>query len=460
MSQIKDRIIGTEMEYGIMVSNPRNPTLIQVANSDFSPYVAQCIKDLGIAKSGSSHNYFLGNGARLYGDVRERREYATPEDTSLFGTVANEIIGEMIVQKSAELYGQDKGVESFVSKRVIDEMNETCGYHVSYSADAETVQINDESLALFGVFAATRSILFGAGALMRNGRYIIGQKSSRLETEFALGTTSRKPVVNIRNEPHADGGQWVRVHDTSSDATMSPWATANKIGAASIVLRLIENGRTMDDVRFNDPLYNVAHLVATDTTLTTRLHTKGGGSLTAIETHKRIIKEARELEAENGLSPSEQYSLEEWERAIIELEQDPRLLADRADWVLKLGSLKRLRERHGWSWQSPQLRSKDRQFSDLSERGLGLKLRERAWSKYMPEQQLLDERVQQPPSTTRAHLRGSVIQHHHAKQCDADLRVDWAVLQHGDDFLQKLSNPFAVRNRAVEKHFGLEPKAA
>lgn len=449
MSEINDRIIGSEMEYGIMSTLHKRFEMSQVGRKDIQKYFHGTFENLGIAYVGRGEDTYLSNGARAYGDIGERREYATPEDMEPAGLLASEIAGEVITHTATAAYGANKGLSTSVSKRALDAEANGAGYHVSLSADAETVKITPDSLALYGVFAATRSILFGAGAMRSGGRYVIGQKSSILDVDFHTKTAPMKPVVNLREEQLCDRDKWVRVHDTSGDPNMAPWPTMNKVGAASIVLRLMESGRKMEQLRFERPLHEVAREVATDVDLKKRFKTMDGRSLSAIEVTREIITEAQMLAKEDGLSPVEQAALQEWDSALSDLAQDPKLVKSRVEWVSKLHLLRRYRERVGCDWESPLVRRVDYLFSDLSDKGLGLKLRQDEWAEYMPDQSMLDNRLTTPPSTTRAHLRGTAILDHMTNSCNATFGVSWSYVSHGGR-TRHINNPFATTHSEID----------
>lgn len=411
-----------------MVPAERANTLRQINDNELQPYVKMCLETRNIASMGCVSNYYLANGARFYNDISQRREYATPEDDSFLGTTANEMAGDQLMADIATLYTEHTGKPIQFIKRVIDDNVAGCGYHVSYAANAERVSISEERLGLYGVFAATRAVLFGAGALLPHRPYAIAQKSLALNDDFNAGTTGTKPVVNLRREPLADPNRFVRVHDTSGDPTMSPWATRVKLGAGSIVLRLIENGYSMDHLRFRDSLYKVARRVGSDAQLIRNYPLKDGHAASALDVQSEIVRHAKKLAHETAFSDEEAWTLEEWERAIFDLRTDPRLTADRIEWVMRREVLNRLHERHGWGWDSEQLRYKDRQFSDISVNGIALALRQNAWADYMPPESLIKDRITTPPTTTRARVRGAFIRmiQEHGYQNTAS--ADWGRL--------------------------------
>lgn len=461
------RITGTEMEWGGMVPGELENKLRQTCDLEVEGAVNNYLDKQDIARVGSIKNYFLGNGARFYRDVYERREYATPEDDSFIGTCANEIVNDNIMAGIAEEYTsiltedllkegrtpeEIKKINRNISftKRVIDDNYVGCGYHISYSADAKRMSIDEHDLSLFGVFAATRATLFGTGALLPFGEYAIAQKAVTVDADYDLGTVSTKPVINLRKEPLADSSRFLRIHDTSADPNMSPWATRVKLGAGSIVLCMIESGMRIPKLRFEDDLHHVTTAVAFDTSLKKRYKLVGEGSMTALDVQQALVEQGKILDKSGLLSEEEQWTLDEWEHAIYDLRKDPRKTIDRLDWTMRLAVLERLHNKHGWAWNSEELRYKDRQFSDVALDGIAVALRENIWAKFMPPADMISKRLRNPPETTRALIRGRMIQHLYANAPDTKVSIDWSHVYINDDRYM-LSDPFNPRHAGLEE---------
>lgn len=460
------RITGTEMEWGGMVPGEQENQLRQTRDDEVQAAVSSYLRKQDIARVGSIKNYFLGNGARFYQDIYERREYATPEDDSFIGTCANEIVNDnMMAGIAAEytdilterLLAQGKTTEEIekinrkisFTKRVVDDNYIGCGYHISYSADAKRMNIDEHDLSLFGVFAATRSTLFGTGALLPFGGYALAQKAITVDADYDLGTVNTKPVINLRKEPLADSNRFLRIHDTSADPNMSPWATRVKLGAGSIVLRMIESEMTIPKLRFEGSLHHTTTAIALDTSLKKRFKVVGGGSMTALDAQQTLVEQGKILDKNGLLSEEEQWTLDEWDHAIFDLRKDPRQTIDRLDWTMRLEVLKRLHNKHGWSWNSEELRYKDRQFSDVALDGIAVALREKTWAKFMPTAEMISGRLHNPPETTRALIRGRMIQHLYANAPDAEVSIDWNHVYINDDRYM-LSDPFNPRHPGLE----------
>ena len=412
------RIHGTEMEWCIRYlpfpddSNP-NPVFKRMDSHDITPVVINYLLPHIPRLGASLNNSFLSNGSRLYMDTGEHLESSTAEDTSFMGTVANELASERMLFGAFERAREARILRDFViNKRIVDDNGATWGYHESYCAPVEKIQINSTSLALLGIHLATRNVFFGAGRLDLSGRFHISQKAAEAGSDFDQAATSSKktkPVVNLRNEPHADKEHWVRVHVTSGDPNMSPWATYMKLATTSLVLRLMENGHDMPWLRFKYQLFRAAQLVSKDTTLKKPLALQNGKTIRPVEVQEELANEARLLSKKIELPDEELMAIDEWSRASEEAGKDPLLIGDRSDWVAKQAALQRYQENHDIAWDSGDMRAKDRQWDALGPAGVGWAMRQKAWKAWMPDEELIGDRMQYPPESTRAFVRGTFV---------------------------------------------------
>jgi proteasome accessory factor A len=443
------RIHGTEMEWPISIPSNNEQGAVQLNSSAILPLVQEYLAD--VPHVGTRSRAFLGNAALLYCDVGEHWEYATPEDDSFLGTVANEIASERIMRRVlSQVVGEGEHAYHLskynLNRRVIGDSGSTWGYHESYNVPANLVSINEYSLALLGVHLATRGIFTGAGFLHPNGKFFLAQKATDITESFRDATTRNKPVVNLRNEPLADTSRWRRVHVTSGDPNMSPWATRMKLGTTSLVLRLIEHGMKPEGLQFTQALHSIMQGVAQDLAIRRQYKLKSGDLTTAAEVQHQLMTLSKRLAKEVTLPEEELWVLEEWEKACADIMQDPRLLADRADWVPKRAMLERYRERHGLAWTSNKLREKDRKWDNIGPHGIGMKMREGRWSKWMPPEELISERESRPAETTRAHLRGKFVA---AFSGHPDAKTDWEYVAFKDKTYM-VRDPTATHDERVE----------
>lgn len=359
-------------------------------------------------------NVVLPNGARFYVD-HAHPEYSSPEVTNPMAAVLYDCAGEQIMRKSAWLAGQlpDYG-EVRAYKNNTDNKGASYGTHENYLMPRSVpfAQIINGLLPFF----ASRLVITG------NGRVGIGvhgdtpgfqisQRADFMEVEVGLETTLKRPLVNTRDEPHADASEYRRLHVIVGDATRCQVATFLKMGTTALVLALIENGQA-PAFRLADPVAALQKF-SRDTTLTATAKTQDGRQLSALDIQWLYFEAAQKLVAEQGLPDPHGYTattLSLWEDVLTDLGRDVMLCADRLDWVAKLRILSGYRERDGLNWTHPRLELIDVQFSDLRTRqGIYEKLLAAGTVQTLVSPESIHSAVSTPPDDTRAYFRGRCI---------------------------------------------------
>ena len=320
-----------------------------------------------------------------------------------------------------------------LNKRVVDDELHTWGYHASFCCDALKIQIDRKNLAPLGPHLATHNIYTGAGSVVKklDGRaeYALAQKVLNLNTDFAQSSHSTdQPLISLREEALADRIRFSRVHITSMDANMSPWATWMKLGTTSVVLRMMELGYLKDDIRFEDDTYQVAIDVAYDTDLKVLYRQEDGRTITALDVQYELLLTAQKMASREGLPDEAIRILDEWEHALVDLDTDPELLIDRSDWVAKRAVLRKYMARHALDLSDDEVIKKDRQWSHIGPLGIASRLRDGVWSDYMPVEEV-DRAYLMPPSGTRAATRGRFIKEHHLKNRGERMFASWEKVQ-------------------------------
>lgn len=447
---LKPRIHGTEMEYSVFVQYVKDG-----GESIPSESIVRDVLTNYMPDNLHGLDSFYTNGSRMYVDIGDHAEYCTPEDTSFMGTVANEIAGEQLMYGGFQAAQQDDEFNAFVlNKRVVDYNGKTWGYHENYLVDAKEIEINEAHLALLGVHLATRNIFCGAGAVTNlpstGPRFVISQKNARLTQDFHLATTqSSKPLVNLRDEAHADRSQWRRVHVTSGDPNLSPWATLMKLGTTSLVLRLTENDMDVSKLRSNY-LCKIASQVALDTSLDKPLYLANGLLITAAEVQTELCDQATKLAEQVELPPEEQKVLALWQVACDEARNNPTQLNAKTDWGAKLQFLERYQDKHKLQWYDPRISVLDWQYDRISPSGLGMKLRAGRWSGDMPSNELIAERMFAPPQTTRAMLRAKFIGRALQHKSTRHIGLNWGQVTICDMSV-KLNDPYTTKDPRFEQ---------
>jgi proteasome accessory factor PafA2 len=363
-------------------------------------------------------NNILTNGARYYVD-HAHPEYATPECLTARDVVACDKAGERIVEASCQraneaLHGLH---EIHLYKNNSDHKGNSYGCHENYLVDAQTYQrlFREPGLRELVPFLVSRQILCGAGKVgqencvaLRAG-YQISQRADFCESVFSVKTMSGRPLLNTRDEPHADRKRFRRLHIILGDANMSEVSTYLKVGTTQLVLRMIEDQAITKAVPLEAPVQAVRE-ISLDPTCKARVKLRDGRKLSAIEIQSAYLEMAHAYSATHPLHPVEQDVLARWERTLRLLREDPMELRRELDWVIKKWLLEQQISRRGLDWTSPRLRQLDIQYHGV-ERGRSLfyLLQESGQVERLLDTAAIEYFVDCPPEDTRAYTRAMCL---------------------------------------------------
>ena len=320
----------------------------------------------------------LSNGARFYND-HAHPEYSTPECTTLRELVAQDKAGERILAECARRRNLKLPNEQAVRlyKNNTDFSGHSYGCHDNYLMRRDVPW--DRIVGGILPFLVTRQIFAGAGkmgieaegAAAQPGTYQISQRADFFSVLVSIDTMNRRPLVNTRDEPHADSSQYRRFHVIIGDANMSEWATALKIGTTALVLGLIEKDAA-PQIEIAQPI-NATKSISRDQTYDWIIELTDGRKISAIEVQRLYLAAARRSAA--PASAEMDWLLREWENVLNDLERDVLLCRDRVDWVAKKVLLEALRQEEELSWTDPWLQSIDLEYHNiLPETGLYLRV--------------------------------------------------------------------------------------
>jgi proteasome accessory factor A len=367
-------------------------------------------EDLGMA------NVILTNGARLYVD-HAHPEYSSPEVTNPRDAVLWDRAGVVVMRQAMQLASQIPTAEPILLyKNNTDNKGASYGCHENYLMRRATPFA--DIVRHLTPFFITRQIFTGAGRLGvgQDGRvsaYQLSQRADFFEVEVGLETTLKRPIINTRDEPHADPELYRRLHVIVGDANLSDTATYLKMGTTSIILSMIEEGAFAGrDWWPRKPVQDM-HRVSHDTSLQHRLLLHDGRSLTALEIQYELLAAAREFcdrQAHAPLDEQTQHVLDEWGRVLDGLASDPSSLATEIDWIAKRTLMEGFVRRDGLSWDSPRLQLIDLQYADIRpDRGLAARLEDRGRLRRMFTDAEVESAAVTPPHDTRAYFRGECM---------------------------------------------------
>jgi proteasome accessory factor A len=444
------RIFGLENEYGVTCTlrGQRRLSPDEVARYLFRRVVSW----------GRSSNVFLENGARLYLDVGSHPEYATPECDSIADLVAHDKAGERILEQlvsSAEVRLREEGIRGvvFLFKNNTDSAGNSYGCHENYLTSRRDDFAHYAEVLI--PFLVSRQIYAGAGKVLQTARgamYCVSQRAEHIWEGVSSATTRSRPIINTRDEPHADAERYRRLHVIVGDSNMSEYSTFLKIGATSILLRMLEDPAVvLRDMTLENPIRAIRE-ISHDTALRRRVRLANGREASALEIQSEYFNRARRYQESKGLSPLEDQALDMWEHCLTGLERDPWSLDRECDWVIKHHLIERYRAKNGLPLTHPKVALIDLQYHDVNrERGLFYKMQSAGLVDRICTDEAIDNAVEQPPQTTRARLRGEFIRR--AKERRRDFTVDWVHLKLNDQAQRTVlcKDPFKSRDERVEK---------
>lgn len=439
------KVVGLETEYGIVHRGVPEQNPISASSLLISSYLARCAAtgrhsasqrvswdfndetpgldargaapQHAIAPEIETHlvNAVLTNGARYYVD-HAHPEMSTPECLDASSVVRFDRAGELVLIESMEAANAalDDGQELIVYKNNSDGKGNSYGTHENYLMDRSTPF--SRIVAHATTHFVTRQIFVGAGKVGCEAHeapdgvdFQLTQRADFFEEEVGLETTLKRPIINTRDEPHADAKLYRRFHVIVGDANMSQYATWLKVGSTLIVLAMIEDDAFSPEISFAAPVQALRQ-VSYDLSLRTPLTLADHTTATAIEIQAAIIEAAeRYLErfGADGAGGSDAFKvLEHWRHIVETLEREPKELGDRLDWVAKKQLLDAYRERDNLSWADARLRALDLQYHDL-------RPHKSVFNKLGLQNVVSDEdalvATVSPPEQTRAYFRGECL---------------------------------------------------
>jgi Pup amidohydrolase len=483
------RVMGIETEYGISVPGQPGANAMLLCSQVVNAYAAQASRarrakwdfeeesplrdargfdldrsgadpsqltdeDLGLA------NVILTNGARLYVD-HAHPEYSAPEVTGPRAAVLWDKAGELVMARAAKAaaalpqVAQNGAINLY--KNNTDNKGASYGTHENYLMRRETPFAS--IVRHLTPFFVSRPVVCGSGrvGIGQDGRdhgFQISQRADYFEVEVGLETTLKRPIINTRDEPHADPDKYRRLHVIVGDANLSEISTYLKVGTTALVLAMIEDSWLADELSLLRPV-TALHVVSHDPTLRVTVDLRDGRRLTALELQLEYLDQARKyVEDRMGADADAETRdvLDRWESVLTRLADDPMRLARELDWVAKLELLQAYRDRDGLDWDSARLQAVDLQYSDVRpDKGLYHRLVARGRMERLLGDAEVEAAVTCPPEDTRAYFRGECLR----RYADHIAAASWDSVIFdvpGQDSLQRV--PTLEPLRGTKAHVG------
>jgi len=447
---VERRIMGIETEFGVTCTfeGQRRLSPDEVARYLFRRVVAW----------GRSSNVFLENGARLYLDVGSHPEYATAECDSVAQLIAHDRSGERILEEliiDAEQRLADEGIggDIYLFKNNTDSAGNSYGCHENYLVNrmGEFGRVSDVLLP----FLVTRQLICGAGKVQSVGqetRLCLSQRADHIWEGVSSATTRSRPIINTRDEPHADAEKYRRMHVIVGDSNMSETTTMLKVGSALLVLEMIESGISFHDFALDNPIRAIRD-ISHDTTGRREVRLAGGRTATALSIQREYHARAVAHLANRTPDPVMDRVVDLWGRTLDAVESGDFSGVDtEIDWVIKQKLFRRYQDRYSMDLGDPKIAQLDLAYHDIRRgRGVFDLLQRKGLAARVVTDEEIDAAVTTPPQTTRAKLRGDFIAA--ATKAQRDFTVDWVHLKLNDQAQRTVlcKDPFRNVDERVDR---------
>jgi proteasome accessory factor A len=473
--------MGSEIEYGITVQNDRDfdpiSTCVLLVNAYRDPEDVEILWDYdqenpladarGFHVEGEKYtpnqqeniarNKTLKNGARFYVD-HAHPEYSTPEVTNVLDLIAYERAGERTMEAARRMASvhMPEGHTIVLHKNNSDRKGNSYGNHENYLISRRTPF--RDIVSKLTPFLVTRQIFCGSGKVGSENRgapcnYQISQRADFFEAEVALDTMVKRPIINTRDEPHADREKYRRLHVIVGDSNMSEVSSLLRIGTTAIVIAMIEDGALARDLSISDPVRAIKE-ISHDPDCKIDFAMEVGGRMTAIQVQLEYLDAAVRYAASHDIGALLLGVIERWREVLAKLARDPMELAQQVDWIAKRKIILEYMARRGRTWDDPQVHMLDLQYHDLRpERGLYHVLERRGEMERVVSDEVIERALTKPPEDTRAYFRGECIR----RYGKAVFGVNWDSISFnlGDDPIKRvlMNEPLKGTRAHVEALF-------
>ena len=444
--------MGLETEYGVtcVVDGQRRLSPDEVARYLFRKVVVW----------GRSSNVFLPNGGRLYLDVGSHPEYATAECDNLSDLIKQDQAGDRIVEElavSAEIRLNAEGIKGQIHlfKNNMDAAGNSYGCHENFSVSRK--KNFEEVTESIIPFLITRQIFCGAGKWISSSKganFQISQRAEHMWESVSSATTRSRPIINTRDEPHADPEEYRRLHIIVGDSNMSETTTVLKVATTELMLRAAELGLLKDKFTIENPIKTIRE-ISNDLKFRNSFRLSSGREITALQMQNEMYNIVLSMPGLDEIleKPFYRYALNLWRRSLDALEsQDFSLVDMEIDWMIKRKFMNSYKEKHQLNDMDSRLILLDISYHNIrKDRGLFYILEKSGMAKTLITNNDVNSAMENPPETTRAALRGRFIKV--AQEKKRDFTVDWVNLKINDQQQSSIAckDPFKNIDERVDK---------
>lgn len=471
------QIMGTELEWNVGVRQVGKTEFQSLYSGDPGLWKAEVMTNLHLPEGMHQKNNFMSNGSRYYIDIYSHPEYATPENVSFMDLLVSERAGERIFANSLHkfLLHYHNVDEVAVMKRVLDASNVGIGYHFNISEDrTELKDVHDVHPIAW--HTATSLPMLGGGHVERfreegkeyandeyDYRYSWAQKVLEITRDFNDATTNKRPFINLRDEPHANASKNRRLHLIGNDPHVLDWPAWMLFGTTSLVaaacrqkrMRTLELADSESMARetglsADSPAAMIGRLATYDLQDRRKYELLVNGEAkkyTANEINTMIMEDAGKVV---DMTDEQKAVYEQWEQAVNDREKDVMLLNFRSDAVTKLASLRHIQakknrdidsftksdmaydQRYSTIFRATSKDAHEKTVDEIFDASPVSVLRSMIKHEAVNvDNAQVKKRILEPPTLTRAALRGFMIKNQLALNLSS---VNWDYCSFNDGF--------------------------
>jgi proteasome accessory factor A len=363
------------------------------------------------------------------------------------------ILEDLLIDAERRLADEGIGGDIFLFKNNTDSAGNSYGCHENYlvTRAGEFSRVADVLLP----FLVTRQLICGAGKVLQTPRgavYCLSQRAEHIWEGVSSATTRSRPIINTRDEPHADAERYRRLHVIVGDSNMAEPTTLLKVGSVDLVLQMIEEGVQFRDFTLDNPIRAIRE-ISHDLTGRRQVRLAGGREASALEIQREYYARAVQHVETHGGTPATHQVIDLWGRALDAVEQqDFSGIDTEIDWAIKHRLVERYRSKHNLVLSDPRIAQLDLAYHDIRRgRGVFDLLQRKGLVRRITDDGEIELAKDTPPQTTRAKLRGDFIAA--AQQAGRDFTVDWVHLKLNDQAQRTVlcKDPFRSVDERVER---------
>jgi proteasome accessory factor A len=464
-----ERVIGIETEYATVWHGEGGPPSRQTI---FEALAAGVLAQLDAEVSVDTSS-FLPNGGRLYFDDETQPpgsglvEWSTPECRTVTEAVLYDLAGQQLLARSIPFAEDELGGRLILLKNNRDGAGHTYGCHENYLVLRQSEFFSDEKayfrylVRCLTPFLVTRQVLCAAGqtglyryAETNRAGYQLSQRADFVTDVVHADARRRRPIINTRDEPHADRQKYRRLHVLVGDSNMSPWCTFVKLGTTHLVLSMAEALAADVDYVLSQPILALRSISYNGCHIAVRMLERGREvKRTALDIQRDYLAMVEDYFADASMQSETRFIIEEWKEALEYLARDPSSLGNRVDWITKLMLLLEERELTRASWDSSYLAEIDLRYHDINpQTGIYSELLEEGISYGRLTERFNDpmmaKAMRTPPTTTRARIRGEYVDW--CRNQKIAPKVDWNAVVLGEQTIV-LGDPLAFFSEPISR---------